>query len=76
MQKKKSLPIEISKNLSCFLLNILRNDYKGDLSIVLMIIQEIVKNNCFEEDLFKNSMMVLDKIEKKCGFCLLFRGGI
>ena len=52
-----------------------------------MIMQEIVKNNCFDEDLFENSMTVLDKIAKKCGVgnlleknfgedCLLFRGGI
>ncbi len=67
MVRKKPLNIEISKNLSWFLSNILKNHYKGDFVIIVMIIAEIVKNNCFDKDLFENLMGVLDQIVKKCG---------
>lgn len=66
MVKNLPLTIEISKNVVWLLINILRDTvYKGDFIIFFEIVEIIMENNCYEEDLFESLMLVLDKIVKK-----------
>lgn len=65
MLKNLMITIEISKNVIWFLVNILRWNYKGEITDLFNIIHIILENNFYEEELFENCTCALDKIAKQ-----------